>query len=99
MTSSGSGSPRPPNCSSNRRRSAVEVHHAEIAVQPWPQLSGYARALGEHPAGLGRARVLRAFRAALAASAGAPLVSFDVADSLADWASRNQLWPQTAQAY
>ena len=62
-------------------------------------LSGYARALGEHPAGLSRARVLRAFRAALAASAGAPLVSFDVADSLADWASRNQLWPQTAQAY
>ena len=62
-------------------------------------LSGYARALGEHPGGLSRARVLRAFREALAASAGAPLVSFDVADSLADWASRNQLWPQTAQAY
>ena len=64
-----------------------------------PCSAGYARALGEHPAGLSRARVLRAFREALAASAGAPLVSFDVADSLADWASRNQLWPQTAQAY
>jgi tetratricopeptide (TPR) repeat protein len=64
-----------------------------------PVLSGYARALGEHPAAPSRAAVLRAFREALAATAGAPLVSFDVADSLARWAAGNQLWPQAAQAY
>lgn len=74
-------------------------------------LSGYAQALGEHPAALGhpgrpgrsghpgRAVILRAFREALTATAGAPLVSFDVAGSLARWAAGNQLWPQAAQAY
>jgi hypothetical protein len=62
-------------------------------------LSGYARALGDCPAGSGPAVVLRAFRQALAATGQAPVVQLDVASSLGEWALQSRLWQQAAEAY
>jgi tetratricopeptide (TPR) repeat protein len=62
-------------------------------------LGEYARALGDHPARHNPAIVLRTFRTALTASGQSPLVRLDVASSLGEWALRNRLWQQAADAY
>ena len=76
------GSPADFTAAVSDYRAALRRMRAGSPARP-TVLSGYAQAAGEHPATPRRAVVLRAFREALAASAGAPLVSFDVAGSLA----------------
>jgi hypothetical protein len=76
-------------------------------------LAGYAQALADAPSESGSdprrpgvvsgrrraGQVERVFREAVTASQGAPLVRLDVASSFGEWALRNGLWPQAAEAY
>lgn len=62
-------------------------------------LGEYARALGDHPAGHNSAIVVRVFGAALTAGGQSPLVRLDLASSVGEWALRNRLWRQAADAY
>lgn len=79
-------------------QAALRRMRANSPAHP-PVLGGYARALGDHPAGRSPAVVLRAFRRALTESGQSPVVRLDVASSLGEWALRNRLWRQAADAY